>query len=376
MTSRLVSKDPASLAERIALRQRDLAEDGRFSFDEVQLALRNRGMPLEALRYPITPAGLHYLLTHFDIPDVDSASWRLEVRGKVARPLALSLDELKALPSVTLAVTMECAGSGRAQAFPRPVGQPWNLDAVSTASWTGVRVAEVLRRAGVEPDTVDVAFHGADHGVERGEEHTYARSLALDHALRDEVLLAWAMNGADLPPQHGAPLRLVVPGWYGMGNVKWLTRIEAIDRPFGGYQQAHNYHYRLTDDDPGVPVTHQKVRALLLPPGVPDFLSRARIVQAGRVRLTGRAWSGAGLTVTRVEVGVGGVWRDAVLGDPLGDYAWRGFSFDWNAPPGEYELSCRATDASGAVQPLESFWTTSGMGNNVAQKIAVLVRPG
>jgi DMSO/TMAO reductase YedYZ molybdopterin-dependent catalytic subunit len=276
---------------------------------------------------------------------------------------------------VTEPVTMECAGNGRAFVHPRPVGQPWAHDAVSTAYWTGVRLRDVLEQANVSPEAVDIAFWGTDHGIERGYEHTYARSLAPAVAAQDGVLLAYEMNGAPVEPQHGAPLRLVVPGWYGMASVKWLTRIEAIDRPFDGYQQFPNYHYRQAPDEPGVPVTGIKVRALMVPPGFPDYVSRARVIEAGPTVLVGRAWSGLGSAVTRVEVAIDDVWRDARLGSQPGPYAWRAWRCEWQATPGEYELACRATDDGGSVQPLASYWTLGGMGNNFVQRIQVLVRP-
>jgi DMSO/TMAO reductase YedYZ molybdopterin-dependent catalytic subunit len=232
----------------------------------------------------------------------------------------------------------------------------------------------VLRKTGLHANAADVVFWGADHGIERGEEHTFARSLRPADALRDEVLLVYAMNGVLLEPQHGAPLRLIVPGWYGMASVKWLVRIEVIDKPFDGYQQARSYRYRRSPDDEGTPVTFAKVRSLIVPPGVPDYISQARIVTAGRILLSGRAWSGNSIPVARVEVGVSGDWRDASLGSQPGRFAWRSWTYDWDAAPGEYELACRATDAAGNTQPLEQWWTVGGMGNNIVHKIAVLVR--
>ena len=138
-----------TLAQKLAIKGRQMAEDERFTFDELQLAFRNRGMPLEALRYEITPSGLHYLLSHFDICDLDARTWRLEVTGLVERPLSLSLEDLKQLPQVTLPVTLECAGNGRAFTWPRAIAQPWIREAVSTANWSGVPLSSVLRMAGV-----------------------------------------------------------------------------------------------------------------------------------------------------------------------------------------------------------------------------------
>ena len=346
---------------------------GRYTAEEVALAARNRGMPLEALRHDVTPPGLHYLLVHFDIPDADESNWKLDIGGLVSRPFTLSLGELRALPKKTLRVTMECAGNGRARLEPRPLSQPWLVEAVGTAMWTGTALAGVLEDAGVEPDAVEILFAGADRGLQDGVEHDYERSLPVTEAMRSEVLLAHEMNGRPPEPQHGFPLRLLVPGWYGMTNVKWLTRIDALSTPFRGFQQADAYRYQLTNDDLGEPVTWIRVRALMIPPGIPDFFTRRRFVDAGPVRLTGRAWSGAA-PVVRVEVGIDGDWVDAALDEPVGRWAWRGWSFVWDASPGEHVLACRATDADGNTQPTEQPWNVQGMGNNLVQEVPVTVR--
>ena len=347
--------------------------DGPLTFEELQLAGRNRGMPLEGLRYDITPTGMHYLLVHFDIPDVDAATWRVRLDGLVERPLDLSLADLRSLPRRTVPVTLECAGNGRARLQPRPLSNPWLLEAIGTAEWTGTPLSPLLDEAGLRSDAVELVFTGEDRGVQGGVEHAYQRSLTIAEARRPEVLLVDEMNGAPLQPQHGFPVRLLVPGWYGMTSVKWLRRIEAVAEPFQGYQQATAYHYREDGDDPGMPVQRIRVRALMAPPGIPDFFTRRRLLDTGRVTLHGRAWGGRG-PVRRVEVGVDGVWGEATLEPPLGDWAWRGWSFDWEAAPGEHELTCRATDADGEVQPLESPWNYQGMGNNGVQSINVTVR--
>ncbi|MFJ2823043.1 sulfite oxidase [Streptomyces toxytricini] len=344
--------------------------------DELALAARNHGMPLEALRYEVTPPGLHYVLVHYDIPAADAGTWRLTVDGLVRTPLELDLAELRALPSVTRRVTMECAGNGRARLEPRPVSQPWLVEAVGTADWTGVPLRTVLDAAGIRPGAVEAVFTGADHGIERGVEQDYQRSLPLDAATGDDpgVLLAYAMNGGPLPPQHGHPLRLVVPGWYGMAHVKWLRAVTLVAQPFTGFQQAAAYRYRQVPDEPGEPVTRIAPRALLVPPGFPDFMSRTRIVQPGPVRLEGRAWSGFG-PVTRVEVSpdAGLTWADANLAAPGGERcAWQAWHAEWDAAPGRYELTARAADAAGRVQPLEQPWNRGGFGNNLVQYVPVL----
>jgi DMSO/TMAO reductase YedYZ molybdopterin-dependent catalytic subunit len=290
----------------------------------------------------------------------------------VSRELELALDEITSLPAQTLTVTMECAGNGRARLFPRPISQPWLVEAIGTAEWTGTPLRHLLERAGVRDGTVDIAFFGADHGIQGEEEQDYARALPPGVAMRDEVMLVWGMNGRALEPQHGYPLRLLVPGWYGMTSVKWLTRIEALTEPFAGYQQATAYRYQRDEDDPGEPVTEIRVRALMVPPGHPDFMTRRRFVAAGRVQLRGRAWAGA-RAVARVEVGVDDTWSDALLDEPLGRYAWRGWTFAWDAARGEHELSVRATDEEGNAQPVEQPWNWQGVGNNLVQRVAVTV---
>jgi sulfane dehydrogenase subunit SoxC len=331
-------------------------------------------MPLEALRYDVTPAGLHYLLIHYDIPDTDAATHVLDVDGLVGTPLRLDLADLRARPRVTRRVTLECAGNGRALLEPRPVSQPWLVEAVGTAEWTGTPLAPLLREAGVGEGAVDVVFTGADHGVERGVEQDYQRALPVAEALGAEPLLAYEMNGAPLLPQHGAPLRLIVPGWYGMAHVKWLRRITIVDREFDGYQNAVAYRLRQRPDEPGVPVTRIEPRALVRPPGFPDFMSRVRVLHPGPVTLDGRAWSGHA-PVERVEVTTdgGATWAEAAL-EPAGDdYAWRRWVFPWTATPGRHTLSARATDASGRTQPDHPLWNRGGFANNLVQRVEVVV---
>ena len=347
--------------------------DGPLTYEELQLATRNRGMPLEALRYDVTPTGLHYLLIHFDIPYVDASTWRLKVGGAVERPVELSLDEIRALPTQMTTVTLECAGNGRARLSPRPVSQPWLHEAIGTAEWTGTSLWPLLDRAGLRPDAVEFVFTGADRGIQGDQEQDYARSLTVDEVRRPEVMLAYEMNGRPLEPQHGFPLRLIVPGWYGMTSVKWLRSIDAVTEPFEGYQQTPAYHYAPSAEDLGEPVQRIRPRALMVPVGIPDFFSRHRVVEQGRTRLIGRAWSGGG-SVDRVEVGVDGAWADAELGPQLGPFAWRAWSFDWDAQPGEHVLSCRATDSTGTVQPTEQPWNHQGVGNNMVQRVPVTVR--
>src|SRR5687768_11096878 len=282
---------------------------GRFTAQEVALAARNRGMPLEALRHELTPAGLHYLLIHFDIPPAEERP--LQLTGLFANPFSIPLDEIRRLPSKTLRVTLECAGNGRGQLSPRYPSVPWLEEGVSTAEWTGVPLCEVVKP---QKNATEIVFHGADRGVDAGVEHHFARSLSIADAMNGDVLVAYAMNGAPLPPQHGAQLRLIVPRWYGMASVKWLRAIEAIDRPFDGLQQARSYHFRRAPGEQGEPCRLMRVNSLMVPPGIPDFYARRRIVEAGPVEIVGRAWSGAA-SIERVQVGVNGHWASAAVVD-------------------------------------------------------------
>src|SRR5918993_748866 len=294
---------------------------------ELRLAARNHAMPLEALRYDLTPAGLHYLLIHYDIPSVDAESFRLEVGGAVERPMTVSLGELREREGVAEPITFECAGNGRALLEPRPVSQPWLTEAVGTAEWGG-------------------------------------------------TLLAHDMNGAPLPPQHGFPLRLVVPGWYGMQNVKWLTRITVLEEPYTGFQNAVAYRMYGIDGEPGEPVTRMLPRSLTVPPGVPDFMTRTRHLAPGRTTLSGKAWSGQGpIASVQVSTDGGETWAEADLGAELGPHAWRGWTHDWDAPVGAHVISSRATDAAGNTQPLEPPWNLKGYANNEVEQIPVTVAP-
>ncbi len=351
-----------------------IATTDEITLDELQLAARNHGMPLEGLRYDVTPVGLHYLLIHFDIPECDADSWTLDIGGLVDEPLTLSLADIKARPAVTRRVTMECAGNGRARLLPRPLSQPWLSEAVGTAEWTGTPLAPILAEAAPKVEAVDVVFEGADHGIQGGIEQDYERALSVADASREEVMLVYEVNGGPLPPQHGYPLRLVVPGWYGMTSVKWLRKVTFVGERFDGYQMQA-YRLRTDADDPGEAVSRIQPRALMIPPGFPEFFSRTRHIDAGPTRLEGRAWSGWG-TITGVEVSTDGGrnWRVAALEQSADEVAWASWIFDWDAIPGEYTLLCRASDSSGRAQPLEQPWNHAGLSNNAAQQVQISVR--
>ena len=351
-------------------------EPGRLSYEELRLAARNHGMPLEALAYPVTPTGLHYLLTHYDVPAVDPDTWQLEIGGAVERPLRATLADLRGRTLQRVTVTMECAGNGRALLEPRPLSQPWLHEAVGTAEWAGVPLTELLDEVGAAADAREVVFGGLDRGVENGVEQTYQRSLAIGEARRGEVLVALEMNGQPLLPQHGAPARLVVPGWYGMANVKWLSTITLVREPFTGPQQSWSYRMRQDPSETGVPLSRISPHALMQPPGIPDFFTRDRVLAKGPCRLTGRVWSGdAEIDGVEVSVDGGATWADAVVGPAdLGPWAWRPWSFEWTpARVGEHVLACRARASEAPDRPA---WNLGGYANPAPQRIVVTVTDG
>jgi sulfane dehydrogenase subunit SoxC len=351
-------------------------DTSEVTLEELQLATRNHGMPLEALRYDRTPIGLHYLLIHYDIPDIDVGSWRLTVTGRIERPLRLDLGGLRSRRTVTRRVTMECAGNGRARLRPRTVSQPWLHEAVGTGEWTGTPVADLLDEAGLLADATEVVFSGADRGVEGGIEQRYQRSVTIDELRATGALLVHTLNGAPLPPQHGAPLRLVVPGWYGMTSVKWLSSLEVIDRPFDGYQHVRAYRTRQEPDDVGEPVSRIAVRSLMVPPGIPEFLSRRRIVERGEHLLEGRAWSGNGpIDTVEVSTDGGASWQAAELQRSDDPAAWSRWTHLWKAETsGDTELCCRATDVTGSRQPGDPVWNLGGYAVNAVHRVPVTVR--
>jgi DMSO/TMAO reductase YedYZ molybdopterin-dependent catalytic subunit len=276
------------------------------------------------------------------------------------------------MKSKTQVVTLECAGNGRAM-FERPTeGEKWGLGAVSTAEWTGVPLVEVLDRAGLKAGAKEVLFRGADGGPVDGRSGTYRfeRSLHVDDARDADVLLAYAMNGEPLPVEHGYPLRLVVPSWYAVASVKWLTGIEVIDREFSGHYQGDKYRYEWERDGRIVsePVTVQRVRALITEP------SAQAKVQPGELAIRGVAWSGAA-PIARVEVSInGGDWQEARLVSDRNRHSWQWWELITHVEKaGNLVLRARATDLAGRTQPERAEWNRLGYGNNAIQEVPISV---
>jgi DMSO/TMAO reductase YedYZ molybdopterin-dependent catalytic subunit len=321
-----------------------------------------------ALGEPITPARAHFVRSNFAVPRIDPQTHRLRVEGAVREPLELGLADLASLPFRRVAATLECAGNGRVAMDPLPRGEPWNGGAVGTAIWGGTPLVAVLERAGLRDGAVEILAEGADRGEKEGRgEIPFARSLPREKALDPDTLLAREMNGASILPEHGGPLRLLVPGWYGMASVKWVTRIEALATPFRGYFQGDRYVYEYRDGSD--PVREMRVRSLITDPGAGEGVKR------GRVRVAGWAWSGAG-PIARVEVAVegGGEWQEARVEPASARYGWARWEYDWEiAAAGRYALRSRATDAAGNVQPDVARWNVHGYGNNAVRPHFVTV---
>jgi DMSO/TMAO reductase YedYZ molybdopterin-dependent catalytic subunit len=322
----------------------------------------------------LTPADRFYLRNHFPIPVLDEAGWRLSVSGLVREPLELSLAELKNMTADTFVATLECAGNGRTMFSPATEGAQWQLGAVSTAEWTGVRLDVVLDRAGIRPGASELVFRGADRGTVDGaaEPISFERSLAVADARESGALLAYAMNGEPLPVRHGAPLRLVVPGWYAVASVKWLTGIRVASTAFDGYFQTGHYMYEQPRGGTVVrePVRIQRVRALITEP------CSGRRHSGDELTVCGVAWSGAA-PIARVEVSVaGGAWQDARLIDESSTHGWQRWEhLALVSRPGETTIRARATDLAGHTQPARPEWNRRGYGGNFIHEVRVLVEP-
>ncbi len=313
--------------------------------------------PLEAFDRFLTPNELFYVRNHFPTPTIDANTWRLRVEGAVERRIELSLEELRRMPTRTVPMTLECAGNSRASLMPAVRGLQWGNGGISTAEWAGVSLIDVLNRAGLRPNAVDVVFEGSDRGEIQAEPRTpgvvqYARSIPLAKARQQNVILAHRMGNADLPPNNGFPCRAIVPGWYGMASVKWVTRIMVTDRPFNGYFQSMEYsiYERNQALVTVTPVSEMNVKSIIFSP-----TNMQRIARNTEVRIRGIAWTGDS-EVTRVDVSTdnGQRWTPARLVGEARANCWRQWELTWRTPAnaGRTTLMARATDARGNTQPL------------------------
>jgi len=303
------------------------------------------------------------------MPRLDHATHRIVLEGAVRGPGFLSMQDLARMPQRTVIATMECAGNDRTGIRPLPGGEPWKGGAISTTRWIGVPLHHVLDAFGASADVTEVLAVGADCGTpaDATESVAFARAIPIHVAASSDTLLALMMNGEPLPALHGGPVRLLVPGWYGMASVKWVAKITVLTTAYAGYFQRQRYVY---DDQSGAhPVTRMRVKSLIAAPGDGSCL------RAGDVAVWGWAWSGEG-TISGVEVSTSGdgPWYEATVETPESPHAW----WRWSASvplrdPGRHVLRSRARDSSGAVQPESPFWNRLGYGNNAIQQVTVCV---
>src|SRR5713101_1797750 len=335
------------------MQQDEALRDGRIVRSEDPLNLE---MPFSMLDSFITPTKSFYVRTHFPIPAIDKDKWWLHVEGEVEKQLAINYQELLELESLTVPVTLECAGNNRNFLEPKVKGVQWGLGAVGNAEWIGVPLSILLDRAKVKPAAREVILEGADRGKLEDPKSpagdlNFARSIPLEKA--NDVLLAYKMNDVDLPPEHGFPLRAIVPGWYAMASIKWLQRIIVTDRPFNGYYQTLDYAFwkRRGDNAELVPLSEMQIKAEISQP------SEGEAVPANsNVRVHGTGWTGDG-EITKVEISSddGATWNDAKLLGESKPNAWRLWEFNWKTPArsGKGTLIARATDSNGRTQPTE-----------------------
>lgn len=316
----------------------------------------NLEMPFEALDGFITPTKSFYVRTHFPVPQIDKDKWRLSVGGEVEKPFEIGYDEIIKLESRTIPATLECAGNNRNFLEPKVKGVQWGLGAVGTAEWTGVPLSILLDRAKPKASAFEVILEGADSGpledpkAPRGNVK-FARSVPLAKA-RTDVLLVYKMNGVELPPQHGFPLRVIVPGWYAAASIKWLQRIVVTDQPFNGYYQTLDYAFwkRNGEDAHLVPLSEMQIKAEISKPAPGET-----VPANSSVRVHGAAWTNDA-EIVKVELSTdgGSTWRAATLGSDSKPNAWRLWELDWKTPgAGKATLMARATDSKGRTQPIE-----------------------
>jgi sulfite oxidase len=333
--------------------------------------------PVALLDSWITPVDNFYVRCHLPAPaPLDAATWTLQIEGEVATPVMLTMDEIRRMPATTITATLECAGNGRAMYDPPVAGIQWGKGAVGTARWSGVRMADLLKRAGVRATGKFVLMNGADRAL--GSMQDFVRQVPMDKAMHADTLVAYEMNGQPLPAVHGFPLRAIIPGWEGAYAMKWLTNLRVVDREFDGFWVATAYRYPTKRVAPGAavdakdmaPLTGLVVKSLITKP-----LDGATLAP-GTVDVAGFAWAGE-TAIGRVDVSTdqGASWQPAKLTGENARYAWRRFEAQFNASkPESYLVMARATDASGRTQPMTPPWNPSGYLWNAPDSVRIEVK--
>ena len=319
----------------------------------VTQAPENSETPLHDVCSWVTPNKLFFVRNHFPVPEIVLRDWRLPIGGCVERPLELDWQQLTALPQRSVFVTMECAGNGRSFLHEHQHGVQWGAGAIGHAEWTGVPLRMVLQKVGLKPQAMEVLFEGHDVGTESDhpESMSFARSLPVNKALDPDTILALRMNGEPLDPLHGYPVRLLVPGWYGVASVKWLKRIDVIDHAFRGYYQSTKYTVKQRGPSgvETVVIGPMKVKSEIIRPHADEILG------VGTNRLFGVAWGGPE-AIANVEISTddGQTWNDAELIGPSAAYSWTMWEYLWEVvEPRTYQVRARATTAGGQTQPAD-----------------------
>ena len=333
------------------------------------------GVSLPDLDVPVTPTEGHFIRSHFAAPQVNCSDWSLPITGDVNNPLDLSYEDLLNLPSHEIVSLMECAGNSRSTMQPPAEGVQWDNGGVSVSQWRGVSVKTVLEQASLKSVATDVLFEGLDSGTEShaNGKLVYAMSVPVEKLLDPDTILAYEMNGEPLPKDHGYPIRLLVPSWYGMASVKWLAKITVMDHPNEGFHETDYRIYPATDgksDATVQRVTKLRVKSLISAP------TKGSIVSPGRHKINGVAWSGDG-HIAKVEVSIDDArtWHAAELEEPNGTYSWQHWEYDWEATSlGHTLLRCRATDCQGNIQPMLATWNYRGYEVNSIHSVPITVR--
>ena len=333
--------------------------------------------PVALLDSFLTPVEHFYVRSHLPVPPgLDSATWTLSLDGEVNTPLTLTLDELRKMPSASVTFTLECAGNGRAFFDPPVAGIQWGKGAVGTARWTGVRVGELLKRAGLKSTARYVYMNGADRPL--GTMPDFVRQLSLEKATNPDTLVAYEMNGQPIHPLHGFPLRAIVPGWEGAYSVKWLTNLRVADRESDSFWVATAYRYPVRRVAPGAAVDAKEM-APLTGLVVKSLITRpldGATVGPGQVDVAGFAWAGES-DIARVDISTdhGASWQQARLVGEQTKYTWRRFEYTFDASrPESYLILSRATDTQGRAQPMSPPWNPSGYLWNAPDSVRVEVK--
>lgn len=333
--------------------------------------------PVALLDSLLTPIDAFYVRCHMPVPTaLDETAWTLGIEGEVGSPLSLKVAELKQMPSASVTVTLECAGNGRSFFEPPVAGIQWKKGAVGTAKWTGVRVADLLKKAGAKSGATHIWVSGADRPM--GTQPPFVRQVPMPKAIHPDTLVAWAMNDQPIPAVHGAPLRLIVPGWEGAYAIKWLNKITVANTEHDGFWVATGYRYPTKRVSPGAavdakdmaPLTGLVVKSLITRP-----LDGA-VIPAGKVTVAGFAWAGE-TDIARVDVSTdnGATWQPArLVGSPV-KYAWRRFEYVFDVSKAETRtILSRATDAKGNAQPIVPQWNPSGYLWNAPDQVRIEVQ--